>query len=102
MKEFTLTAARDKSSGTTNLTLQGKLNVVHIIELQQELQKATKGSKKIKITLSKVEDADITAIQLLKAFENTCQANKIETTFQLNLPEDIETLFTKAGLSNLL
>ncbi|PKP10388.1 MAG: hypothetical protein CVU09_06985 [Bacteroidetes bacterium HGW-Bacteroidetes-4] len=102
MKEFTLTATKDKSAGTTNLTLQGKLNVSHMTELHKELQKATKGSKKIKITLSKVEDADVSTIQLLKAFENTCIANKIETEFQLNLPEDIENLFTKAGLSNLL
>lgn len=101
MKEFQLTSSKDKSSGTTNVSLQGKLNVANIASIHSELQKNTKGSKKIAITLENVEDADVSTIQLLMAFQNTCSINKVEVNFLLNLSEDIEVLFKKSGFSNV-
>jgi anti-anti-sigma regulatory factor len=101
MKEFQLTSSKDKSSGTTNVNLQGKLNVANISSIHSDLQKSIKGSKKIAVTLENVDDADVSTIQLLKAFQSTCTTNKVEVNFSLNLSEDIEVLFKKSGFLNL-
>jgi len=101
MKEFQVTATNDKKTNALNLTMQGKLNVSNMKQIEQEFKKAIKGYKKCSIVLSNVEEADLSIIQLLKAYEITCQKNKIEVTISLNLNEDITNLFAKSGLYNI-
>ena len=101
MKEFQLNTTTDKSSGTTNVSLQGKLDIANIADIHSELLKILKGSKKIVFELKNFEEADVSTVQLLKAFKNTCTANKVEVNFSIELSEDTESLFSKAGFSNI-
>lgn len=101
MKEYKLSSSKDKSSGITNVSLEGNLNVAHVAAIHIDLQKALKGTKKIALTIENIEDADVSTIQLLKAFQNSCITNKVEVTYTFNLPEDIDTLLKKSGFSNI-
>jgi ABC-type transporter Mla MlaB component len=101
MKDFQVTATHDKKNNALNLTLQGKLNISNIKLIEQEFTKAVKGAKKCSIVLSNIEEADLSIIQLLKAYELTCKKNNIDLKITTDLNEDIATLFAKSGLNNL-
>ncbi len=102
MKNYTSKVKRDKKKNSVNIELGGQLNVANIAEIQKDFLKAVKDVKVIKVTISKVEDADLTLIQFLKSFENSCLKNDIKLTLKLDLNEDIATLFKRAELISIL
>ena len=101
MKEYQITTEKDKKNNTLHLTLQGKLNISQIKAIEEDFKKATKDCKKCNIELSNIDDADLSIIQLLKAFEISCKKNKVEVAFSINLNENSTQLLTKSGLNNI-
>ncbi|MFA6401944.1 MAG: STAS domain-containing protein [Salinivirgaceae bacterium] len=101
MKEYEVTATKDKKTNALNLTMQGKLNISNMKGIEEEFKSTVKNCKKCSITLSNIDDADLSIVQLLKAFELNCLKNKIEVTISMNLNEDNANLFAKSGLNNI-
>lgn len=101
MKDFQVTATNDKKNNALSLTIQGKLTISNIKQIEKEFSKSVKGAKKCSIVLSNVEEADLSIIQLLKAYELTCKKNAIDLKIILDFNEDSANLFAKSGLNNL-
>ncbi|HAM98143.1 MAG TPA: hypothetical protein DCQ26_05995 [Marinilabiliales bacterium] len=101
MKEFQVSSTKDKKNNSVNLTMKGKLTISNMAQIEQEFKKAVKDCNKCVIVLSEVEEADLSILQLLKAFELTCKKKKIDVTINMNLNEDHASLFAKSGLNSI-
>ena len=88
MKEFQVSSTKDKKNNSVNLTMKGKLTISNMAQIEQEFKKA-------------VKEADLSILQLLKAFELTCKKKKIDVTINMNLNEDHASLFAKSGLNSI-
>ncbi len=102
MKNYTSKVKRDKKKNSVNIELGGQLNVTNIAEIQKDFVKAVKDVKVINLTITKVDDADLTLIQFLKSFENKCFKNDLKLTIKLDLNQDITSLFERAELISIL
>lgn len=100
MKEYEISATKNKKTKALDISMEGHLNVSNISGIQKKLDKIVKKNNSILLDISNVEDADLTFIQLLVGFRQNCQSSNIELKINLDLsPESLE-LFRRAGFSN--
>lgn len=102
MKNYTFKVKRDKKKELINIELGGQLNILSMPEIKKELTKSIQSFKHVKIQITQVEDTDITLMQLLKSFEVYCKKKEIVLAVEIDLNDDINTLFERAGLITLL
>ncbi len=101
MKEYQVSSTKDKKNNSVNLTMKGKLTISNMAQIEQEFKKAVKDCSKCVIELSEVEEADLSIIQLLKAFELSCKKNNTEISIKVTLTDDLTSLFHKSGLQSI-
>ncbi|MDA3892018.1 MAG: STAS domain-containing protein [Salinivirgaceae bacterium] len=102
MNEYKITSTKNKETKALEISLQGHLNISNITEIQKKLNSAIKKSKKIYIELTKVDDADISIIQLLAVLKNNCNESNIEIDINFDLNIEISELFSRAGFANTI
>lgn len=102
MKEYQIDLSKNKKTKSVDIKLQGHLNVVNITKLQKDLNTAVKNQKQINLEISKVDDADMSLIQLLVAFRKHCQSTQVDLNISLELNNEISELFARAGFANTI
>ncbi len=100
MPDFNLEVKKDKQNAS--VLLEGNLTVLNMAAIHKELSKALKGIKNAEIQVTNVEDADITLVQLIIAYRKKFLAAKQEFTITFTLSGELNNLFARSGILNLL
>lgn len=102
MKDYKLTSKKNKKGDEITLSMEGQLGIANIVEIKKQIQNKTKGAKKIKLEVSNVEEADLSFIQTFMAFKQKCENENTDLTVNMDINNDIQNLFNRAGFNNLL
>ncbi len=102
MKDYQIKTSKNKETQALDIIMEGHLNVSNIYEIHKEFHKTVKNSKKINVEITNADDADITIIQLIEAFKQTCKIAEIEFNIKYTLSNETSELFDRAGLKNTI
>ena len=102
MKEYQINSSKNKKTKTLDIDMQGLLNVSNISAIKKELYSVIKKNKTISLSISDVEDADLTMVQLIVSFRQKCQTENIDLKTTLDLSEETRDLFDRAGFVNII
>ncbi len=102
MKEYLIQSSKNKGTGFLDIQLQGHLNISYISSIQKEIFGVLKNNKKINIEISKVDEADLSLIQLIVALRDHFSESKMDFKISYDLnPETVE-LLNRAGFANII
>ncbi len=82
-----------------DVLLQKELSINNAEEIKKKLMSALNKHKNINVTLKNIENLDLAGIQLLYSCSRTCRKLNKKVTFNIELPEDIETIVENSGFS---
>ena len=102
MKEYQISSSKNKKTKVLDVELNGNLNVSNISAIKKELNSVVKNNKAILLSISDVEDADLTIVQLIVSFRQKCQTENIDLKTNFDLSEETKELFDRAGFTNII
>ncbi|MFC2138453.1 STAS domain-containing protein [Bacteroidota bacterium] len=98
-KTFKLTVTKNrKNPSEGKISIEGDLTLKNIKEIKEKLLNSTKTYKSLNIQVKKVDNLDITFIQLLIAVKKSFKAVSINT----EIPEHAEGIINNSGLQEYL
>ena len=81
-----------------NLTLTGRLTIEHARELREALNKALQSAQELQLNMEKIEDIDLSCIQLLCSAFRTAKASKKKISLKGTAPVCFKEAAAKAGI----
>ena len=100
-KKVNIQKNSEKLATTSTIALPGALTVQNAVAIKAELDDALKG-KKITISSEEITEIDVSAIQLLMAFEKIAIQKNIAIDWQIEPTEDVRNLVKLSGLNDFL
>jgi anti-anti-sigma regulatory factor len=94
----TLKFGKQKST----LCLDGQIDIASSAELKKALLDALSAGKKLNISLERVTDLDVTAVQLLWAARREAQSANIDFAFDKREPQEVTAALADVGLDLFL
>lgn len=85
--------------GDYELVLEGDLSIKNILSIKNALPDTEIRKCNVTLKLRNIEKLDLTTIQVLDAYKRKLNDNGCETVVSAILPEEIQGLITKSGLS---
>ena len=82
---------------TIRLTLSGSLTVDHALEIHEALNKALHETRHLKIILKKVQETDLSFLQLLCSVQESAQAWGNDATVSGGADESFQAVAADAG-----
>jgi anti-anti-sigma regulatory factor len=90
----TLKLGKDKSA----LRLDGQIDIASAAELKQAMLDAISAGKKVSLSLQRVTDLDVTAVQLIWAAQREARSAGIEFAFDKREPQEVTASLADVGL----
>jgi anti-anti-sigma regulatory factor len=90
----TLKLGKEKSA----LCLDGQIDIGSAAELKQALLDALSAGKKMSVSLARVTDLDVTAVQLFWAARREAQTAGIAFVFDKREPQEVTASLAEVGL----
>ncbi len=98
-KTYKLTVTKNKKNPDEgNISIEGDLTIRNIKEIKDTLVTSTKPYKSLSIRIKKVENLDITFVQLLIAIKKSFKTVTINT----EIPQHVQGIISKSGLKEFL
>jgi anti-anti-sigma regulatory factor len=91
---------RKKTDKTQILEISGSLTAAWSADLKKEIQGGLKKGPRLQLVIKKVEDVDLSFLQVILAALKTAQAEDKELTLKLPVPDPIVENVILAGLHN--
>ncbi|MGD0734212.1 MAG: STAS domain-containing protein [Terracidiphilus sp.] len=79
------------------LSLEGTIDIACAADLKQLLIQALSGAKAVRVSLQKVSDLDVTAVQLLWAAAREARTSGLEFALAGTVPESVLKTLASAG-----
>jgi anti-anti-sigma regulatory factor len=97
--EFSL---KKLKAGSVDLLIKGDLTAQHSMIFKESLAALISQKGKVTISLNEIESIDISAIQLISAFQTLRKTN--DTDFSIGWPENqsVNELLTKTGIRKVI
>ncbi len=90
-----------KNKETVVLDFSDNLTIDEAISIKESLSETMGKGENILIKGKKINNIDLTFVQLLKSFERTCIKEGKNISIDLELPEEIQALLTNSGIQLL-
>jgi anti-anti-sigma regulatory factor len=84
------------------LIFNGQLTIAHIQKIKEDVGEKVDFKKDLFIEVDNPENLDITFLQLLQSMKTTAEAHKRQFSVSATLPNELESLVSNAGFSDLL
>ena len=98
MVDIKLDSLKGKSSKKgSRLTMTGRLTIEHSREVSKALRKALKDTRKLELEIEKIEDIDLSCIQLLCSAFKTATASKKRISIKGTAPKCFQEAVLEAG-----
>lgn len=81
------------------LQLSGELTVKNAQEIKENVLKALQSFKQLEILIAQPEAIDITLFQMMESARLSAHQHKKKLTLTYQLPEELQALWVKAGLT---
>jgi anti-anti-sigma regulatory factor len=92
----------DESKSKVVIGLEGAVDISSAAELKALLLRALNTGKKVRVTLDKATDLDVTAVQLLWAAEREASKASVGFSFAGPAPAEVSAALGEAGLQQFL
>jgi anti-anti-sigma regulatory factor len=97
-----LVPSKIKGEKKINITLRNELTIYSIEGLKDKIVDAIKDYDQIIFDIKDVKNMDLSFVQLLYSVKITADTLNKKVSFNVNLSDDIKTLFTNSDLSKVL
>jgi ABC-type transporter Mla MlaB component len=101
-KTYTINKKVSKGSKSVLVTLSGELSIQNIVDIKDSLIALLKDYDSMEIVTKKVESFDIACVQIFYALSRSASHLNKKVTYQIDLPEEIQSVIAHSGLQNLL
>jgi len=91
-----------KGDKNVKIFLGGDMGVSNLQEIIKNLRSTEKEYENFEININDVSVCDLSTIQMLISFKNTCIAHKKKVNFNIDLSKDTLELLEISGLSNII
>jgi anti-anti-sigma factor len=88
----------NESEKQVSLRLSGEMNLSNAHELKEILKEYLSETRKIRISIEKAETFDLSAVQLVYAFQRDRQKNGLETLFETDFSQSTATLLKHSSI----
>lgn len=102
MKDDNFTVQLKGSGEKLNLVFSGQLTINYIQKIKDSVQEQVNFSKDIVVRVENPDNLDITFLQLLQSMKATMEKNKRKFSVSAELPNELNSLVSNAGFSDLL
>jgi len=100
---FILQPASEQQDETkVTLVLNKELTIFSIETAKDEFRSVLEGFKYITLSLNKVENIDLSFLQLIYAFMKAAKAKGLEVNIEGQLPEEQQGLIANSGLTKII
>jgi anti-anti-sigma regulatory factor len=101
-KELNLSLVLVESEATNVIRLEGSIGIDSAAELKKLLILALESGKKVRVSLERATDLDVTAVQLLWAVWGHAKRSQVELALTEAAPEGISMALADAGFEKFL
>lgn len=91
-----------KSGQKAKVRLHGELSVQNMVDLKDQLIHLLETYKELDIVVEKVDNFDISCIQIFYALSRSASHLDKRVTYHINLPKEISSVIEHSGFHNLL
>ncbi len=98
MENYIIKKTKSKETGKAELLFEGQLVVLNSHEIKSNLDTMELDEKELVIKLERVDDIDLSFIQIIKAFEITKAKEGISIHYEFNINSDLQLLLTQTGV----
>ncbi|PWD99417.1 STAS domain-containing protein [Marinilabilia rubra] len=102
MKEDNFSVQVKKSDGILTVDFSGQLTINYIQKIKEVVSEKIDFAQDISVSIDNPDNLDITFLQLLQSLKTTAELNKKELSVSSTLPNELESLVSNAGFSDLL
>ena len=99
MKDYKVTANKDKKANSILIGLQGHLGLGQIKGIQTEVLKNLKGCSSTILQVKEIEESDLSFYQLVESIKKYCAKYKIDLKIDIELPAEQQALYIKSGIN---
>ena len=100
MSQSSFSIVYSKGPGSNNIEVMGSLVINYIDKIHQELSNHVDLSKGLNIVVKKVENIDITFVQLLLSLQKEFNGLNLPIAISMELGDDSWSLLQNAGFKN--
>lgn len=97
-----LIPSKIKGENKINITLRNELTIFSIESVKDKIIQAFKDYDQITFEIKDVNSMDLSFVQLLYSIKITADTHNKKVTFNVNLSDDIKSLFANSDLSKVL
>ncbi len=102
MKDDNFQVQVKKSDDSLELVFSGQLTINYIHKIKDSVNGQIDFSRDISVLVDNPDNLDITFLQLLQSLKITAELNKRQFSVKAILPNELESLVSNSGFSDLL
>ncbi len=102
MKDDNFQIQVKKSDSALEMVFSGQLTINYIQKIKDTVSGEVDFSKDITVVVDNPDNLDITFLQLLQSLKKTAELNKRQFEVRSTLPNELESLVSNSGFSDLL
>ena len=101
-KNIQIKPSKKKGENKVSIMLENELTIFSIENMKDKIIEAVKKYDIIEFKLNNVSNMDLTFVQLFYSIKTFAERLNKKISFDVELPDDIESLFSNSGLNKVL